>query len=82
VKPALHATIAITSALLFAGTAHATCLEAWPPDMKERPAFTCVPLTDRLLVSLEGASKVEVIKAMKAIGRAARPGRGKRASFR
>jgi hypothetical protein len=68
-RHASHATIAITSALLFAGTAHATCLETWPPDMKERPAFTCVPLTDRLLVGLEGASKVEVIKAMKALGR-------------
>jgi hypothetical protein len=37
--------------------------------MKTRPDFTCVPLTDRLLVSLEGSTKTEVIKAMKANGR-------------
>jgi hypothetical protein len=37
--------------------------------MKTRPDFTCVPLTDRLLVSLEGATKAQVIKAMKANGR-------------
>jgi hypothetical protein len=68
-NPALHVTIAIASAFLCAGAARATCLEAWPPDMKTRPDFTCVPLTDRLLVSLEGATKAEVIKAMKANGR-------------
>jgi hypothetical protein len=37
--------------------------------MKTRPDFTCVPLTDRLLVSLQGATKAEVMKAMKANGR-------------
>jgi len=68
-KPAVHLTIAIASAFLFAGAAHANCVEAWPPDMKTRPDFTCVPLTDRLLVSLQGATKAEVIKAMKANGR-------------
>ncbi len=61
--------LAIASVFLFAGAARANCLEAWPPDMKTRPDFTCVPLTDRLLVSLEGATKAEVIKAMKANGR-------------
>ncbi len=65
---ALHVTIAIASAFLCA-RARATCLEAWPPDMKTRPDFTCVSLTDRLLVSLEGATKAEVIKAMRANGR-------------
>ena len=33
------------------------------------PDFTCVSLTDRLLVSLEGATEAEVIQAMKANGR-------------
>jgi hypothetical protein len=61
--------IAMASTFLFVGAAHANCLEAWPPDMKTRPDFTCVPLTDRLLVSLQGATKAEVIKAMKANGR-------------
>jgi hypothetical protein len=68
-NPALHVTIAIASAFLFAGAARANCLEAWPPDMKTRPDFSCVPLTDRLLASLEGATKAEVIKGMRAIGR-------------
>jgi hypothetical protein len=37
--------------------------------MKTRPGFTCVPLTDHLLVSLQGATTAEVTKAMKANGR-------------
>jgi hypothetical protein len=54
----------------FAGAnARAHCLETWPPDMNARPDFTCVSLTDGLLVSLEGATKADVTKAMKAIGR-------------
>jgi hypothetical protein len=55
--------------LALASPAYATCSEAWPPDMKTRPDFTCVPLTDRLLVSLEGATRADVTKAMKANGR-------------
>jgi hypothetical protein len=55
--------------LMTSGAANATCLETWPPDMKARPDFTCVPFTDQLLVSLEGATKAQVIKAMKANGR-------------
>jgi hypothetical protein len=52
--------------LLFASQAYATCSEPWPKDM---PDFTCVPFTDKLLVSLQGATKAQVTKAMKAIGR-------------
>jgi hypothetical protein len=55
--------------LALASPAYATCSEAWPPDMKTRPDYTCVPLTDRLLVSLQGATKEQVTKAMKANGR-------------
>jgi hypothetical protein len=61
--------LAVSLALLASGQASAGCLEQFPPDMKERPDFTCVPLTDGLLVSLQGATKAEVTKAMKAIGR-------------
>jgi hypothetical protein len=50
------------------------CLEAWPPDMKTRPDFTCVPITERLLVSLEHATKAQVTKAMKADGRSVEVG--------
>lgn len=49
--------------------ASATCAEVWPADMELRPDFTCVPFTDGLLVSLESASKSELIETMKAIGR-------------
>ena len=54
---------------LSASVASATCAETWPADMETRPDFTCVPFTDGLLVSLEGATKSELIKTMKAIGR-------------
>jgi hypothetical protein len=54
------------SLLLFASPAHATCSEPWPKDL---PDFTCIPLTDKLLVILQGATKAEVTKAMRAIGR-------------
>jgi hypothetical protein len=65
---ALLVPIAIASAFLCSG-ARASCLEAWPPDMKVGPEFTCVPITERLLVSLEHATKAQVIRAMKADGR-------------
>jgi hypothetical protein len=61
--------MAVSLALLASSPASASCLEQFPSDMKERPDFTCVPLTDRLFVSLEGATMAEVAKAMKAIGR-------------
>ena len=54
---------------LLPSLASATCAEAWPADMEMRPDFTCVPFTDGLLVSLEGATRSELIKTMKAIGR-------------
>jgi hypothetical protein len=34
-----------------------------------QPDFTCVPITEELWVSLQGATKAQVIKAMKANGR-------------
>jgi hypothetical protein len=65
--------LAITAAMIaicgYTTNAHASCVEAWPADMKTRPDFTCVPITNALLVSLEGATKADVTKAMKAIGR-------------
>jgi hypothetical protein len=62
--------MAVAFALLASAPAAASCVEAWPPDMmKTRPGFTCVPLTDHLLASLQGATKAEVTKAMKANGR-------------
>jgi hypothetical protein len=67
--------LAALALLMTSGAAQATCLEMWPPDMKTRPDITCVSLTDRLLVSLEGATKAEVIKAMKANGRPLSPGK-------
>jgi hypothetical protein len=66
------ARLLILSGILCAEPASAdnwNCLEAWPPDMKTRPDFTCVPITERLLVSLEHATKAQVVKAMKADGR-------------
>jgi hypothetical protein len=54
---------------LLPSLASATCAEAWPADMEMRPDFTCVPFTDGLLVSLEGATRSELIKTMEAIGR-------------
>lgn len=65
----LKAALIASAACLVSGQAGATCAEAFPPNMKERPAFTCVSLTDRLLVRLEGATRTDVIKAMKANGR-------------
>jgi hypothetical protein len=66
------ARLLILSGILCAEPASAdnwNCLEAWPPDMMTRPDFTCVPITERLLVSLEHATKAQVVKAMKADGR-------------
>jgi hypothetical protein len=69
-KSTLAWPVAVVIAFAFLCTgARAGCLEAWPPDMKARPDFTCVPITERLLVSLEYATKTQVIKAMKADGR-------------
>ena len=65
---ALLVPIAIALAFLRSG-ACASCLDTWPPDMKTRPDFTCVPITERLLVSLEHATKAQVIRAMKTDGR-------------
>jgi hypothetical protein len=52
-----------------ASSGHASCMEAWSPVMKERPDVTCMPFTDRLLVSLQGATRAQVIKTMKNNGR-------------
>jgi hypothetical protein len=65
----LKATLVVLACGLADASVRASCLEAWPPDMKTRPDFTCVPLTDGLLVSLQGATKADVTKAMRAIGR-------------
>ena len=58
-----------------AASALTTCPEqfsdkAWDATGRtSKPAYyTCVPLTERLLVSLEGATKAEVIRAMEANG--------------
>jgi hypothetical protein len=64
--------MALSLALLASGQAYASCEEAWPADtMKARPDVTCVSLTERLLVSLEGATRGEVTKAMMANGKPA-----------
>jgi hypothetical protein len=55
--------------MALATQARANCREARGPAMQTGPDVTCVPLTERLLVGLEGATKAEVTKAMKAIGR-------------
>jgi hypothetical protein len=72
-KPMLAALALLISGTVYAGDrwdpSNATCLETWPPDMKTRPDFTCERITERLLVSLQGATRAQVIKAMKANGR-------------
>jgi hypothetical protein len=62
--------------LMSSGVASAQeCEKVWGPEawalakQVPQPDFTCVPLTEQLLVSLGGATKAEVIKAMKANGR-------------
>jgi hypothetical protein len=65
----LLSAVAIASDWTSASAQDASCLERWPPDMATRPDFTCVPFTDRLLVSLQGATKAQLVKAMKANGR-------------
>ena len=60
-------TLAVIFALIWCCTeASANCLEAW--GLNQRPEITCVPLTDSLLVRLEGVTKAELIRAMKAPG--------------
>jgi hypothetical protein len=51
--------------LMTSGAAHAFCTEEWSVSMG---ALTCVPLTERLLVSLEGTTKAQVIEAMETEG--------------
>ena len=53
-------------ALIWCSTASANCLEAW--GLNQRPEITCVPLTESLLVRLEGVTKAELIRAMKSPG--------------
>jgi hypothetical protein len=44
--------------------------EAWAQAKQvPQPDFTCVRITEHLLVSLQGATKAQVIKAMKANGK-------------
>jgi hypothetical protein len=49
--------------------ARAGCEEVWGPYRDERPDITCTPLTDEILVSLEGATRSQVIKVMGSSGR-------------
>jgi hypothetical protein len=73
-------TIAATPALLISnGTANAfteqECEKVWSKEawaqakQVPQPDFTCVRITEHLLVSLQGATKAQVIKAMKANGK-------------
>jgi hypothetical protein len=67
----------ILVAILLGGAstqASANCLKAWGPEMKKRPEVTCAPITEQLLESLERASKAEVVKTMKNVGRPAEAG--------
>ena len=51
------------------------CEKVWSKEnwalshQKEPPDFTCVSITEQLLMSLHGATKAQVIKAMKANGK-------------
>jgi len=60
--------MAVSFALLASSPASASCLELLS-GLKDLHDATCEPITDRLLVSLEGATRAEVAKAMKVIGR-------------
>jgi hypothetical protein len=59
--------MAVSLALLASSPASASCLEKLA-GLKDLHDATCEPLADRLLVSLEGATRAEVSKSMKVIG--------------
>jgi hypothetical protein len=61
------AALSVAVAVLSTGPVWAASCQdrGWPPGK----GFTCVPLTNSLLVSLEGASRADVTKAMQDSGR-------------
>jgi hypothetical protein len=59
---------ALAAVSLVNSRALANCEDVWGTYSKERPD-TCTPLTNETLVSLEGATREQVISVMKATGR-------------
>jgi hypothetical protein len=70
----LQLVLCVTAASVFSPAALANCEGVWGPPPRDRGDITCTPLTDATLVSLEGASRAEVIEVMKATGRPLGPG--------
>jgi hypothetical protein len=62
------AIFAVLIAVLSFTRAGASCQETWEPPMPDRPEITCATFSEALLLSLRGATRAEVIKAMNAQG--------------
>jgi hypothetical protein len=62
--------LGIVFAAVLSSSAHADNAACWGggQDDRDRPDISCVPLTEPLLISLEGATRAEVVAAMKAPG--------------
>lgn len=58
----LQLALCVMAASVFSPAALANCEGVWGPPPRDRGDITCTPLTDATLVSLEGASRAQVIK--------------------